>query len=204
MDENLITKKELLELTGISYGSLYRWKRMNLIPDDWFIHRATFTGHETFFPREKILQRVEKIMELRDTMSLDEIAETFSPSGRDVYCTVQEAVAKNVASQSEAELFVARYDKNGSYSFEELMKLHLFSRLMKNGLLSRDDAFSAVDACAGVLTGELIFLRKLGVCIALVAPENTELAFDGDTVKILEISLDGMRAELKELLGKDE
>ena len=38
MDENLITKKELLELTGISYGALYRWKRMKLLPDDWFIY----------------------------------------------------------------------------------------------------------------------------------------------------------------------
>ncbi len=28
MEENLITKKELLEITGISYGALYRWKRI--------------------------------------------------------------------------------------------------------------------------------------------------------------------------------
>lgn len=48
MDPNLISKKELLELTGISYGQLYRWKRKNLIPEDWFIRRATFTGQETF------------------------------------------------------------------------------------------------------------------------------------------------------------
>ena len=64
MDENLITKKELLELTGISYGALYRWKRMKLLPDDWFIHRSTFTGHETFFPRDKVLARVREIQEL--------------------------------------------------------------------------------------------------------------------------------------------
>ena len=28
MDEELISKKELLETFGISYGALYRWKRM--------------------------------------------------------------------------------------------------------------------------------------------------------------------------------
>lgn len=27
MDRDYISKKELLELTGISYGQLYRWKR---------------------------------------------------------------------------------------------------------------------------------------------------------------------------------
>ena len=65
MDDNLITKKELLELTGISYGALYRWKRMKLLPDDWFIHRSTFTGHETFFPRDKVLERVKQIQQMK-------------------------------------------------------------------------------------------------------------------------------------------
>ena len=30
MDEEMISKKELLERYGISYGALYRWKRMGL------------------------------------------------------------------------------------------------------------------------------------------------------------------------------
>ena len=37
MLEELISKKELLELMEISYGQLYRWKRKNLIPEEWFI-----------------------------------------------------------------------------------------------------------------------------------------------------------------------
>ena len=63
MDEKLISKKELLELYGISYGALYRWKRMGLIPEDWFIRRSTPTGQETFFRREQILPRMELIRE---------------------------------------------------------------------------------------------------------------------------------------------
>ena len=31
MEEKLISKKDLLELTGISYGQLYRWKRKKII-----------------------------------------------------------------------------------------------------------------------------------------------------------------------------
>lgn len=49
MEEQLISKKELLERTSISYGQLYRWKRKNLIPEEWFIRKSTFTGQETFF-----------------------------------------------------------------------------------------------------------------------------------------------------------
>ena len=62
MDPNYISKKELLELYGISYGALYRWKRMGLIPEDWFIRKSTSTGQETFFRREQILPRMEQIM----------------------------------------------------------------------------------------------------------------------------------------------
>ena len=61
MEHNLISKKELLEMYGISYGALYRWKRMGLIPEDWFIRRSTPTGQETFFRREQILPRMEQI-----------------------------------------------------------------------------------------------------------------------------------------------
>ena len=54
MDEKLISKKDLLNLEQISYGTLYRWKRQGLIPENWFIHKATDIGQATFFPEEKI------------------------------------------------------------------------------------------------------------------------------------------------------
>ena len=53
MDEDLISKKELLERYGISYGALYRWKRMGLIPEAWFLRRSAPTGQETYFRREE-------------------------------------------------------------------------------------------------------------------------------------------------------
>ena len=45
--EDLISKRELLERYSVSYGALYRWKRMGLIPEDWFLRRSTQTGQET-------------------------------------------------------------------------------------------------------------------------------------------------------------
>ena len=72
MDEKLISKKELLELYHISYGALYRWKRMGLIPEDWFLRRSAPTGQETWFRREQILPRLELIQERR--ASLEDLA----------------------------------------------------------------------------------------------------------------------------------
>lgn len=69
-----ITKKELLQETGISYGQLYRWKRKGLIPETWFVRRSTFTGQETFFPRAAILERIEWIQGMKPDIPLDDLA----------------------------------------------------------------------------------------------------------------------------------
>ena len=77
MGDDLISKKELLERYGISYGALYRWKRKGLIPEEWFLKKATVTGQETFFPKELICERVELIQNQKDDFSLDELSKQF-------------------------------------------------------------------------------------------------------------------------------
>ncbi|MBR5521414.1 MAG: DUF4004 family protein [Oscillospiraceae bacterium] len=73
-----ITKKELLEKTGISYGQLYRWKRMGMIPESWFIKRPSTTGQETVLPYKKITARIEEIQTLMKSHSLDDIVDILS------------------------------------------------------------------------------------------------------------------------------
>ncbi|MBO6065492.1 MAG: DUF4004 family protein [Lachnospiraceae bacterium] len=73
-EEKLISKKDLLSRYGISYGSLYRWKRKGLIPDEWFIRKATVTGQETFFPEQLICERMERILSTKEDTLLDELA----------------------------------------------------------------------------------------------------------------------------------
>jgi len=77
-DDKLISKKEVLERMRISYGQLYRWKRKGLIPEPWFIRRSTFTGQETFFPEEKILERIEQIKDMKGDHPLDDLADVIT------------------------------------------------------------------------------------------------------------------------------
>ena len=74
MDEQLISKKEVLQRYGISYGALYRWKRMGLIPEEWFLRRATPSGQETFFHTGQICPRIERILARPDAVSLESLA----------------------------------------------------------------------------------------------------------------------------------
>ena len=82
MDQELISKKELLELYEISYGALYRWKRKGLIPEDWFIKKSTVTGQETFFPRRLICERMDLIKKQKDDVSLEELSKLFSSESK--------------------------------------------------------------------------------------------------------------------------
>ena len=203
--ENLITKKELLDLTGISYGSLYRWKRKNLIPDAWFIHRATFTGHETFFPREKILERIDKILAMKEQMSLDDIALALDPTMYKVEMTLGDLVEKGITTQAVIDLYLARYGEMGQVDAERLLSIYLFHLLLRLGTLSRDEVFCAVDllSAQGEDRGSkrLIVIRKLGVCSALLTPEEAALRFDPETAVVYEVSISKLKTEIKEQLG---
>ena len=79
---HLISKKELLSKYGISYGALYRWKRKGLIPEEWFIKKATSTGQETFFPTALVCERIELILKQKEDILLDELAQKLNHEER--------------------------------------------------------------------------------------------------------------------------
>lgn len=205
MDENLITKKELLEITGISYGALYRWKRMKLLPDDWFIRRSTFTGHETFFPREKVLQRVQEIQELKNHMSLEEIAAYYQPGvPGELSMTPTEAAEAGIAVPPVINQYLALRPLE-TFAYEDLLELYIFSELLKEGQLSRDEAFEASQAA--VHTGEIseptvYLVRKYGVAFCVTAGEMQKVIFDSQSTVAKTIVVSQQKAALGELLSQ--
>lgn len=99
MDE-LISKREVLERYGISYGALYRWKRLGLIPEDWFLKKSTVTGQETFFRREQICPRVELILSRKENISLEDLAAELAGT-RKQQQSMRRLILKNGFDQRE-------------------------------------------------------------------------------------------------------
>ncbi len=129
MDEDLIAKKDVLEQTGISYGQLYRWKRKGLIPEAWFIRKATVTGQETFFPREKILTRIEQIRSLKEEQSLDELVPILAPESapETVKCDDPTLLAP-VGAEGRKLMW-----KDRGYTFGELVALACGAHALRAG-----------------------------------------------------------------------
>ena len=203
MDENLITKKELLELTGISYGALYRWKRLKILPDNWFIHRSTFTGHETFFPRDKVLARVEEIQRLKEEMSMEEIARHFAPGGSgDVVMTPAEAAEAGIAPPPILNQYLAAKPRE-SLDYTGLLELYVFSELLQEGKLSRDEALEVAEASAAAeeISEPVVYLlRKYGVAFCLTAGEMQTVKFDKQSTLAAQAAVSSYRAALSALL----
>lgn len=124
--KDLISKKELLQITGISYGQLYRWKRENLIPEEWFMKQSAFTGQETFFPREKMLKRVEAIQSLKDNLSLEEIARLLSPELTDKLFQNEDLSAMEELDKCVVNGFVKQLGKS-TFTYFEVLLMQAFS-----------------------------------------------------------------------------
>ncbi|WP_206832599.1 YhbD family protein [Alicyclobacillus fructus] len=184
MDEELISKKELLDLAGISYGQLYRWKRKKLIPEEWFIRKSTFTGQETFFPRDKILSRIEQIKQWKDDVPLDELAKRLSPDGIDLERAVDDLVRLGIVSDLARRLYAEVYPRARVLAFREIVAVYLVHEALQSGQVSLDEARQLVSAYEQSVTVfrdmqmRIDLVRKLGVGIWLARAPNAEVVLD--------------------------
>ena len=113
----MISKKDLLEKYGISYGALYRWKRMGLIPDEWFVKTASPTGQQTFFPKRLICERVEQILDMKDDVSLSELAVGYKKKEEnEAYLTVITDFGMTKFKMSDVQM-VYETSENGTTVF---------------------------------------------------------------------------------------
>lgn len=203
MEEELISKKELLELTNISYGQLYRWKRKGLIPEDWFIRKSTFTGQETFFPKSRMLSRIDKIINMKEDISLDDLADVFSPTLNKLNLSVDEITQRNIVTP---EVFKIYLDIEGSkqiLSFNDILSMFILNKLIVSGDISIEEG----KLMLGVLdesmikfkdeSSEIFLIRKLGVFSCFVVSPPCSICLDKSARLVARISIHSVIEELK-------
>lgn len=207
MSEELISKKDLLELTGISYGQLYRWKRKDLIPEEWFVRKSTFTGQETFFPKEKILDRINKIQDMKENLSLDELAEMFSPNISDLNLNEDELIKRNIVSEAVLQFYQENDVRGNDFDLSRIVEVYILEKLLQSGDINLEEGrmiFRVLKDHEEVIkqkSCEIVMLRKLGIssCLLLVNTENFYV--ETGTKVIARVSLLQLMEEIKTKLG---
>lgn len=202
MEEQLISKKDLLEITGISYGQLYRWKRKNVIPEEWFIKKSSYTGQETFFPKDKILDRIDKILNMKEDLSLDDLAEVFSPKPSKVSITKEELIEKGMLSERTIKLYEESCGELEKFDFDNILNPYILESFLKSGEITLEEG----KALAQILTHEklkeetkleLMLIRKFGIGIWIIGNINQPIIVDKESKIIIKTSLLKFVEELK-------
>lgn len=203
MDDELISKKELLELTGISYGQLYRWKRKNLIPEGWFIRKSTFTGQETFFPKKKILERIDKIKNMKEGLSLDDLANMFSPDAAEISLSIESLKEQNIVSSISIDLYTKQYGETKDFTFEDILFIYIIDKLLSTGEINIDEGKMVLKTLKDFYKNfkdrkcDLIFLRKFGISSCLLTLDSNEIYFESGTKIVNKLSIASLIEELK-------
>ncbi|WML42132.1 YhbD family protein [Neobacillus sp. OS1-2] len=203
MSEELISKKDLLDMAGISYGQLYRWKRKDLIPEDWFIRKSTFTGQETFFPKEKILERIDKIQTMKENLSLDELADMFSPNVTELHFTNEELVKRNIVSGAVMNVYLENEKGGSHFDFSRILEVFVLEKLLQSGQINLDEGKMLLQVLKdhrGLIkqkNGEIVLTRKLGVSSCFLFINAEEVKFEQGTKVVVQLSLVKSMEEMK-------
>ncbi len=203
MDTDLISKRELLELTGISYGQLYRWKRKNLIPEEWFIRKSAFTGQETFFPREKMLGRIDRIKNMKDDLSLDDLATMFSPSPAEIRLPPQAVLEQGILSKTALDIFFQEEGQVETLSFDMILSVFMLHKALESGNATLDEGrllIKTLQEQAPHIRGKeytLFLVRKQGIATCCIALAPTEVYFESGMKVISRLAASSCIEELK-------
>lgn len=209
MTDELISKKDILELTGISYGQLYRWKRKGLLPEEWFIRKSTFTGQETFFPKVKMLARIEKIQNMKEDISLDDLADVFSPSVSGLVLKPDELCERGILSRDALGVYLKFAGDMAELSFNDILSAFIMGKLLTAGLINLDESKLTLEVMQEALIKfrdeafELILVRKMGIFSILAAAPPCRLCVDKGLKIVDKISVNAVIEELKLLLVKE-
>ena len=176
MEDRLISKKDLLMKEGISYGTLYRWKRQGLIPESWFIHKATEIGQATFFPEEKITARIARIKDLE------------------------------IVGRMSITAFTSVFPMKDLLDFNDVFGMYVVDHLMKLSGIYLEDAKQVLRLLCKYLSAEaskeyqLILLRKMGVPMTVLVRGEDEILLEDNAEIIACANLGEFEEALKDQL----
>jgi predicted DNA-binding transcriptional regulator AlpA len=203
METDLISKRELLELTGISYGQLYRWKRKNLIPEEWFIRKSAFTGQETFFPREKMLGRIDRIKNMKEDLSLDDLANMFSPSPTEVRLAPRALVDQGIVSKAALDIYMKDEAAVETLGFDMILPVYMLHKVLESGEIGLDEArllSQTLKEHAARFQGKdymLFFFRKQGIASCCLVSAPADVYFEAGTKIVSRIAASSCTEELR-------
>lgn len=195
MEEQLISKKDLLNLTGISYGQLYRWKRKNIIPEEWFVKKSVPSGQETFFPKDKILDRIDMIVNMKEEASLDDMAKMFSTEIEEECMNLEKLIKNKVICEAAIGLYKTTMEVGLLSEIKQIVGSKILNDEVVSGTITLEEGkilLNFIENHFSRLTGEsarVYLFRNMGLPFVIGCEDKEKLVIDEAYKKIIQINL---------------
>ena len=179
---------------------------MNLIPESWFIHRATATGQATYFPRTKILTRIDRVKELKNELSVEQMQELFSANVKSFKIPLKDFKEIDIVSKLSITAFCSVYPMKDMLDFNDVFGMYVVDNLMKQSGIYLEDAKQVLRLLCKYLSAEaskeyqLILLRKMGVPMTVLVRGEDEILLEDNAEIIACANLGEFEEALKDQL----
>ncbi len=86
-----------------------------------------------------MLARIDKIVNMKEDLSLDELADMFSPVPADLSINKNELVKRNIVSKISANYVETYFGDSDMYTFEQTLSLYILDHCLHTGEMNLDE-----------------------------------------------------------------
>lgn len=155
------------------------------------------------FPKDKILERIDKIKDMKDDLSLDDLAAVFSPVLADVALTKEELFKKNIVSQVSIDIYEGIHGETKVFNFEKILYVGLLESFLHSGEIGLEEGKLMLQTLESLYKNfenracDIMLIRKFGVATCLLASAPNEIYLESGAKMVLKVNISKTIEELK-------
>lgn len=131
---------------------------------------------------------------MKEDLSLDELADMFSPNVASTAVSKSEITGRGIVSPMALQVYTEQMGDAEAFSFEKLLHIYVLDRLLQSGDMSLEEGMMLLQLLRdhyGKFEGkdcDLMLVRKMGISTLLLVSSPEEICVDSGTKIVTRLS----------------
>lgn len=128
---------------------------------------------------------------MKEDLSLDELANMFSPSVTEILLAKEDLIRKEITSEPVLQFFMEQTNKTEDFQFAEILYVYVLEELLQSGDVSLEEGKMVLQVLRENYEAikhkncDVIIVRKLGISTCLLVSNVDDLIFEKGTKIVL-------------------
>ena len=128
---------------------------------------------------------------MKEDLSLDELANMFSPSVTEILLTKEDIIRKGITSESVLQFFIEQTNKTADFRFVDILYVYMLEELLQSGEVSLEEGKMVLQVLRENYEAikhkncDLVMIRKMGISTCLLVSNVEDLIFEKGTKIVL-------------------